>query len=700
MSLSFLVPAFFAGLLALAIPVLIHLSRRDTRNPEHFPSFMFLDKVPQNRTEKRRIHRWPLFILRSLAIALLVLAFARPFLAGNEDSPAGATGGDREVVVLLDRSYSMDAGDRWQRATSAAEEVISGLSGGDRGTVILFDTGAETASESTNDRGVLRTAIRDARPGSRKTRYAPALRYAARVLSASPLPRQELVVISDFQRGGWDADGGETSSLRLPAGTLISTVNVVNDGDTGVNIAVTGADFDRQVVTERERVTVTARFASNGGVTGDIPVSLEINGRPVETLSLNFGEGNSGSISFSAITLPETGVTRGTVRIPNDLLAADNVFNFVLSSDQRIPVLIMESGTSRTGGSYFLERALSVSGTPGFKPEVRRGGEIRPMDLASNPVVILNQAPFPGGASGERLRQYVEQGGGVVMVLGDAQPGDWSGVLPSIPAPVDRMRDGGTTLGYVDMGHPVFEAFAGPRSGDFGSPRFYRYRPFPSESFPRVLARFGDGGVALAERSIGDGKLLIWTSTLDTDWNDLTLHPVFLPFLHQLTRYAAGHAPPPSWHTIGDPLDVRGFLRADQRSAIAVTPRDQQVEVDTGTPLELTETGFYELRDARGGQQLAAYAVNVDISESELSSFDPEEMQTALVAAAQAAPSSSELSGLSITERERIQGGWWYLILGVFTLLLAETFFSNRGAAGRDALMDRWRSFRRGSLAG
>src|SRR5690606_30386724 len=136
------------------IPILIHLSRRDTREPVRFPSLMFLDKTPQQRTEKRRIHRWPLFLLRCLAIALLVMAFARPFVDSERVTASLASGGDREVVVLLDRSYSMALGNRWERATEAALEIIEGLSGGDRGTVILFDSGAETASESTTDRGV------------------------------------------------------------------------------------------------------------------------------------------------------------------------------------------------------------------------------------------------------------------------------------------------------------------------------------------------------------------------------------------------------------------------------------------------------------------------------------------------------------------------------------------------------------------
>src|SRR5690606_16990152 len=78
--LNFLVPAFLVGLISLAIPVLIHLSRRQTRDPVQFPSLMFLKKIPQETEERRQIHRWPLLLLRLLALLLLVLAFARPFI--------------------------------------------------------------------------------------------------------------------------------------------------------------------------------------------------------------------------------------------------------------------------------------------------------------------------------------------------------------------------------------------------------------------------------------------------------------------------------------------------------------------------------------------------------------------------------------------------------------------------------------------
>ena len=80
---AFLVPAFLAGLAAIAIPVFVHLRHRERKEPVRFPSLMFLRRIPFREVRRQQIHQWPLFLLRVLAVALLVFAFARPFLRGR-----------------------------------------------------------------------------------------------------------------------------------------------------------------------------------------------------------------------------------------------------------------------------------------------------------------------------------------------------------------------------------------------------------------------------------------------------------------------------------------------------------------------------------------------------------------------------------------------------------------------------------------
>src|SRR5207244_10707520 len=133
------------------------------------------------------------------AVALLVLAFARPFFRQSAIAAAAATGGAREVVVLLDQSASMGYGDHWQKAQDAAREVVRRLGGGDRATLVLFGKNAEENMRATSDRGRLEAAISTARVTSGATRYGPALKLADSILSRSTLKRREVVLMTDFQ---------------------------------------------------------------------------------------------------------------------------------------------------------------------------------------------------------------------------------------------------------------------------------------------------------------------------------------------------------------------------------------------------------------------------------------------------------------------------------------------------------------------
>src|SRR5437763_16425812 len=123
--MNFLAPAFLGAIAAIAVPVIIHLINRERKVVVEFPSLMFLQRIPYRSVRRQKIRHLLLLIMRCLALALLVAAFARPFF-DRKQSAIGGTGA-REVVILLDRSASMGYANRWQRARDAAKKVVSGL---------------------------------------------------------------------------------------------------------------------------------------------------------------------------------------------------------------------------------------------------------------------------------------------------------------------------------------------------------------------------------------------------------------------------------------------------------------------------------------------------------------------------------------------------------------------------------------------
>lgn len=698
--MAFLAPLFLVALGALAVPVLIHLIQRERKRVVAFPSLMFLRRIPYQSVRRRRIRHWLLLALRLAALLLIVLAFARPFLRRHEATAAAAAGA-REVAILLDRSFSMGYGDHWDRARRAATQAVDALGRNDRASLILFATGAEAIVRSAGDRGALHAAIDAAHVSSAATRYGPALKLAQSILSQSSLARREVVLISDFQAMAWKPDEG----VRLGEGVTLKPVSVAEASTS--NIVVSTATPQRGLFSGQERVAISAALINRSTApAGNVEVTLDIDGRAVQTLPARIDAGGSSAVTFAPVTLSAP-FTRGTVRVGGDALSADNTHHFVMSPGRPLGVLIVDRANAARDASLYLTKALAIGRAPSFQTGITRIDRFAASDLdastsSSAPsVVILNDVPPPGAAA-RWLQQFVEGGGGLLVALGErsAWPEDGPALLPgSIGSPVDRSTGRGGSL-VVDFTHPVFELFKAPRSGDFSTARFFRYRTLtltpnsPAGQSPpaatTVMARFDDGATALVERRIGAGRVAVWTTTLDSFWNDLALKPVFLPFVHRLVQYLADYVEPAGWMTVGQVLDARGMLRAAGDGRTGDLPDDAFVLTPSGTRLrlaegdqagvfELAEQGFYEVHSrAQGSGRAVTVAVNADRAESDLTSFDPHELVVAVSGRGGAERSAQASEELNPTVQERRQAVWWYLLIVGILMLAAETVLSNR----------------------
>ncbi len=687
--MGLLAPLFLLGLTALAVPVMIHMIQRERKEAVQFPSLMFVRKIPFHSFRRQRIRHWFLLLLRCTALILLMVAFARPFF--RVATIAAMSSGAREVVILLDRSYSMGYGDRWVRAKAAAADVIRGLAADDRATVILFDSSAEMAQRSTADRESLAGLIADAELSAQSTRYGPGLKLAEGIFKASSLPYLEAVLISDFQRTGVESASG----VRFPEETVLMPVSVTrdDDGDEG-NVSVAGVRFQREYFSGRERVVVVARVTHRGAdPVGGLELALEINGRVFETLTTDLPPNGSSTVDFAPVTLGQVPMS-GAVRIETDALPTDDVFYFVVSPGQVVRVLVIGRGNSQQGSddpNLYLTRALGIGSSPAFDVATTTVEAFQAGDLARRQVVVLNDTRVPVGGTGQSLVSFVEQGGGLLVVSGErsAWPPDGPDLLPgSIGGPVDREGRGGA-LGFVDYSHPVFELFGAPRSGDVTTARFFRYRQIDPTELATVVARFDDGSVALVERRVGEGKVLLWASTLDGFWSDLAKKPVYLPFVHRMTEYLSGYAPPTPWFSTGQVLNLAEHRVAlggnghEPIKLVAISPSGQRISVNQDEGLDflgLDEQGLYEVRDATSPEAVPLLvAVNVDLAESDLSAVDPEELASAVTGRVSSNRESAvpvrEIGSADLEHRQTV---WWYLLVAVFLVFVAETVVSNR----------------------
>ena len=531
------------------------------------------------------------------------------------------------------------------------------------------------------------------------TSYGPGLKLAQTILEETDLPGRELVLIGDFQRAGWTGDEG----VSLPSGSVVTPVNLSSPASP--NHAVASVNLARQRVGGRDRITPTARLTRVGGEAEEaVEAVLELGGMEIQRQPVTLPANGATNVIFDPFNVSQE-FTKGSVRIAEaDGLVPDNAQFFVLSPGRAISVLVLESGGRRGASSLFLTEALSISEEGAFEVTVKASGGVSSSELGSTSVVVVNDRPLPGGDGAEAVRRFVEEGGGLVVLMGEGfrWPSELAGLLPgAYTEPRDRRSGRGGRLGYLDFTHPVFEIFRGPRSGDFSGAQFFRARELQiaDPENTQILARYDDGSVALAETMVGEGRVLVWTSTLDNYWNDLAQQPVFLPFIHQLVRYASGRTEAVSSFPAGQILDVTNARAmataglgevtealAGDEERIALTPSGESRPLPTGEGphfLRLEEQGVYEIRPPGDSEvRPLAVAVNVDLGEGDLAPLDVEEVVASLAPRVSedriARRPGSREAQLILEDQERRQSLWRFLLVAALALLAVETLVSNR----------------------
>ena len=654
---SLLSPAFLFGLLAVAVPIFVHLRMRERRTSQPFPSLMFVRRIPHKSFRRRTLQNLLLFAARTLALVLLCLAFARPYFPVKAQE--AATSGPLARVVALDVSASLRYEGVFPRAIAEAERAIRETRPTDAVGLLLFSDQAQGLVPPSTDHEKALAALKDAAPGARSTRFAPALRLAGDWLSALKADRREIVLVTDGQMRALAGSG----DVPLPAGSSIKVRSVAAASTD--NTAVAEVTVEPVPEAERMFAVVTARLVHQGPAGVSVRATLEVAGRLVEEKTVALPASGATSVVFGRAPLP-AGISKGRIVLSPDAFPADNTFHFVLGGGDDVGVLLIDE-------SPYVARALEIGTQPTFS--ITRRSALSTADLAGRSLVVLG-----GGGSASlsptastALTRFVREGGGVLATAPlTGLRGEAASLLPaSWGETVSRLGDRGASLGFVDLDHPGLIAFKQARGSDFSRARFLQYRLLKEdrdEGTPplRVLARFDDGREALVESTVGAGRVLAFTSPLDGLMSDLPVQPLFLPLIHELARYASAHKSAPLFHRVGSAVSLGTEGPSEPTRSRRVTfPSGHREDIsgnDAG--VELEEAGFYEATSDKGETTLVA--VNLETVESDLTSMDAAELEAALRPRGQAAQPMNSVT----PAEEGARQSWWRLALVAMALLL------------------------------
>ncbi|MEZ5294140.1 MAG: BatA and WFA domain-containing protein [Vicinamibacterales bacterium] len=534
--LGFLAPAFLAGLLAVAVPVVLHLFHRRTDRVVDFPAAGMVPDAPVQQQERRRLRDLLLLALRVGALVLLAFSFARPYVQGAGD---GLTG--RTTIVAVDVSLSTSAPATWRELRRRALAAVDEAPAADLVGVVAFDDLGRIVAPPSASRDAARSAVETLVAGAGGTSYAAALGTAVDALGGAS---GRIVVVTDLQQRGWAG----RDQVTVPGGVDVRVDAVPPAPD---NLAVTALRAGDAVT------AVVQNFAPGPRAT---VARLTVDGREVARVDTALAP-----LAAAEVRFPGRPPARGVAAVSiddADGFQGDNVRYRALDPERPLRVLVLTADPPETATTgLYVQRALEAAGEAWpVEVDVRDG---RRFSAAAGPaydaaVVVGTRTLDRGGRA--RLAAYLSGGGRVLLSLGPDVDvptlGEALGFqLRVSPEPVTPRADD-TAIVASDRRHPVWRLLAGTRSA-LGRVAIGQYRQVLDEAGWDVLARFAGGAIAFAERRVERGTLLLFASDLDNRWNRFPLEPGFAPFIVESAQYLTRGVRPATAFVLPDvPADV------------------------------------------------------------------------------------------------------------------------------------------------
>ena len=668
----FLTPVFLIGLLAALIPVAIHLIRREKPPKVMFSTIRFLKKTSKKLVLFQHLQQIALLLLRAAVIVLLVLAFARPLF--NQSVARLLDADPQSAVILLDLSMSMRFQENFDQAKAEALAIVDQLTGGDEVGLIAFSSAADVVRELETAVDQIRELIEGIdEPGFGRTRYYPNLRRADQMLQDSRYENRAIYLISDFQEVGMqDAD----ESWKLAPGVALYLIDVGSSDSE--NLVLTDVRSPEQLLEDSAQQQILARVRSTGMQyleSGE--VSLWLNGQMVDRRSVDLANRSEQVVTF-AVDFDTEGDYVGEIRVAGDEFSDDNSYYFTVDVLPKINVLLVNGEASDNWfddeGHWFGLAVSSTDSSP-FSLKTIDSAELSAAAMRQSDVVALLNVGELTNLQAAALTEYVGNGGSLLIAPGDrVDEKALNQRLGEIsPARLEQMvllgRDDYLVIADYDRRHPIMR----PLGSDWPARFKGHWRLTPSED-ANVLMRFDNAEAALVERDVGEGKVLLFASSLDLEWNNLALQGLFLPFVHETLRHLVRSEVGQSAYEIGDSISLEQFVLDTEVSVMDADGRS--VSLESSNLQRATSPGLFTATSGAGSTR---YAVNILPEESNFTRVATSTLYDAIVN-----PDTSPLQSRDaqtaqlIEELENPQRLWWWILSLVMVLLLVEVLVANR----------------------
>jgi hypothetical protein len=594
----------------------------------------------------------------------------------------------------------MRAGTRFANAKQQALEQLARRPGDQKAQIVAFGAHMQVLTQPLQDGAALHAALESIQPGDEHGSFGE-LGRGLRALAENASEPVEAHFFSDLQNTAMPANFAD---LVLPRSVSLHLHPVGNSAgaasSSGGNWTVESVVAPAQLPDPKDlkRSHVQAVIVGYDTPAATRTVSLLINGKVTATRKVEVPANGRATVEFAPLDVPY-GFSRCAIKLDAaDGFAADDQSVFAVQRSDPARVLLVHGSGDARSGLYF-GTALAAAAQTSYLLQQMDASQTADVDPSKYAFVVLADAMQLPSIFENNLSQYVRNGGSVLVAAGTSAGHRVK--IPIFGGNADSVKDYARNGSYAEVGrldqtHPAIHA---PDAGDTaaaGSDEkgatagdiagwadvkvFYAVNVDPGGA--KVIARLTDGTPLLMDKQVGEGHVLLLASGLDNLTNDLPLHPVFVLFVDQASRYLSGS------ERLSGVRQVDAFVQLHSQQDVA-RGQGASVEVidpDGQRPLSLSEAsrvqsfaltkaGFYQIHFPNGKDALLG--VNPDRRESALAPM-AEDVQQLWVGASGTQPDEAPANaGQPAQPKSQPFSIWWYIMLLAFLALLAETIVAS-----------------------
>ncbi|MDB4902334.1 MAG: hypothetical protein JWQ63_1615 [Mucilaginibacter sp.] len=611
----FLYPAFLFALISLAIPVLIHLFNFRRYQKVYFSNVQFLKEIQEQQSSRKNLKERLILAARMLALTFLILAFAKPYIPGQNAANAGK---QQAVSIFVDNSYSMETlnkeGSLLDEAKRRAKEIASAYNINDRFQLLTQDF------EGKHQRLVSRDEFNDAVD---EVKISPQSRSLQQIINRqqSLLDMhnggiRSVYIISDFQK-----NMATPQPVKAETGLKINLVRL--KANTLPNVAVDSVALLSAIHRPGESEKLVVRLHNYADEKAEkIPLKLLINGaqKALGSYTINSRSVQYDTLIFSGL---QPGWQRAQITLQDNPVTFDNQFYFSFNVKQQIPILLIDGGVPNP----YLKAVFAAD--PFFEAKRVPDGNVDYAALGTYPLIVLSDIKAISTGLSQQLKTYVNKGGTLlVFPSADADLNSYRSLLQPINAAYpEKLQIENTKVAGINLQNQVFknifENF--PQNPDLPVVNKYYQLSSSNNNKTENLMVLPGGRPFWAGYASGRGKVYVSSVPLDENFSNLPRHALFVPVMFRITLLS-GHDQP-LFYTLGrdETIEIPPVQTSEKqllklvKSGQAIIPDTKQQEGSTLLYIadQLHETGLYDLK--KQDSTVAVFAFNDSRSESDLS---------------------------------------------------------------------------------